>query len=244
MPYVNLVTPTGERIVDTSGKYVVVPTGIDYGLIAHYKLDETSGTAIADSSGNGYNGISARDVSLMRDSGWLKFNGTNDYIWTPFTAALGDFTVAAIFKDASGPASLYERIVDKDYAGGFFLGREGLNANRWGGSVLNSSSPYGVFAGATDGLAHSIVARRSGTTHTIWIDGQLAVSQTVATTATSTVNLRIGINNTASSKFSGWIRDVRVYPFAISDVTIVQLYINTFDVSGNNSIHIGPFIGL
>lgn len=53
-------------------------------IVAFYKMNETSGLTVVDSSGNGYNGTSANTVTPVagKINGALSFNGTSDYIDT------------------------------------------------------------------------------------------------------------------------------------------------------------------
>ncbi|UCE46613.1 MAG: LamG domain-containing protein, partial [Phycisphaerales bacterium] len=79
-------------------------------LVAHWRLDETSGTIAHDSSGYGNDGTlngSPRWVA-GKIGGALHFDGSSDYVQIPFSESLrvhnqGDFTNAAWFKfDAVG----------------------------------------------------------------------------------------------------------------------------------------------
>jgi hypothetical protein len=63
-----------------------MPIDLRNSIVSQYKMDETSGTTVVDSSGNGYNGTAQRDCSLLTVPGKigtaLSFNGTSDYIDT------------------------------------------------------------------------------------------------------------------------------------------------------------------
>ncbi|MBM4027010.1 MAG: hypothetical protein FJ280_16645 [Planctomycetes bacterium] len=52
------------------------------GLVAHWKLDDGSGTVVTDSSGNGYNGTLVGDPAWVAgvDGGALQFDGRDDYV--------------------------------------------------------------------------------------------------------------------------------------------------------------------
>lgn len=68
------------------------------GLIAHWKLDETSGTSAADSSGNSNTGTLTNSPIWTNGiiAGALNFNGTNQTVRIPNSAsltALNTFTV-------------------------------------------------------------------------------------------------------------------------------------------------------
>ena len=57
------------------------------GLIAHYKFDETSGTTVSDSSGNGHHGsmlyMSGTEWISGKVGGALSFDGINDHVSIP-----------------------------------------------------------------------------------------------------------------------------------------------------------------
>jgi hypothetical protein len=61
-------------------------------------MNETGGTTVVDSSGNGYNGTSQRDCSLLTTAGKignaLHFDGTNDYVDIPYTAFNAPFSIS------------------------------------------------------------------------------------------------------------------------------------------------------
>ncbi len=59
--------------------------GLSTGLVGHWRLDETSGTSAADSSGNGYNGtmvngLSGTNTATGQVSTSLTFDNNDDYI--------------------------------------------------------------------------------------------------------------------------------------------------------------------
>jgi hypothetical protein len=70
--------------------------GLEYGLLGHWKLDETSGLTAADSSGNSFNGT----LENFESSGWttgkvgggLDFDGAFTYVAVGATAELNDLT--------------------------------------------------------------------------------------------------------------------------------------------------------
>lgn len=68
------------------------PPGIlsDSGLVAYYKMDETSGTLVADSSGHAYNGTNTNGAAITpgRVGNGLSFDGVNDYVNGPDNSSL------------------------------------------------------------------------------------------------------------------------------------------------------------
>jgi hypothetical protein len=84
-----------------------VPSMPVSGLVGWWKLDETSGTSAADSSGNGYTGTTSSSTNWTTsgmNNGALTFNGTTDYVSIPAGLSLGTtYTMSAWVKLASTP---------------------------------------------------------------------------------------------------------------------------------------------
>ncbi len=112
------------------------------GIVAHYKLNETSGTSIADSAGTNI-GTSAQDVSNMTAVGVidkaLTFNGTTDKIAIAADSAIDAFgktalSISAWINPASDGENDTGRVVDKRDAAtggtiGYYLLTEGEAGN-------------------------------------------------------------------------------------------------------------------
>ncbi len=162
----------------------------------------------------------------------LKFNG-NEYVLTTYTAALTDFTMVAWYKD-TGTTPSSERIIDKNYSTGFWLGRATTGGATWGGGVRESVSPYGRFVSLTDGNWHQIASVRSGTSHTIYGDGgAVSTAGTVSGTATDGASLQFGTDHAGLNRLTGQISEVRLYTRALSSTEISALYSNTPTVSNS-----------
>lgn len=155
------------------------------------------------------------------------FNGgTGEKIITNLTDQLTDFTACVWYKDLGSTG--YGRLLDKQYSDGFTIMRESSNANRWGGSILNSTSPYGIYLTLPDGKWHYIVTMRSGSTHYLYGDGiDNKISETCSTTALSAYSLAIGSwssTNGSAQSFKGYAPVVQVYNRALSEDEIQQNY--------------------
>ena len=119
-----------------------------------------------------------------------RFN--NNGCRTTSSYSFTNFTFYVIFKNTSGTDS-YERLVDHDYANGFWLGRNSSTANSFGGGVREGSDPYGVFVTAQDGQWNIIGNQRDGTTHNMWNNGDFTNKSSNTVTATATTSTRVGI---------------------------------------------------
>jgi len=158
------------------------------------------------------------------NGGSIDFDGVDDKVTTTFNNALGDFTACAWFKSTG--LNTYERVLDKSYGGGFWIGRSSNNANQWGGGIKQNQSPFGIYITLSDGDWHYIVSRRSGSTHTILGDGITnTASQTVNTSLLNTNSLRIGHSDQPNGdELEGNIGLVKIYNRALTDAEILQNY--------------------
>lgn len=219
------------------------------GLVGYWKFDETTSggeNSIIDSSGqnnhatpHGVDGPSDKpqpstsvpDVSFHNPRS-LDFDGVDDYVLTLFTEALGDFT-ACLWFYSDGAEVSYERLLDKSHSNGFWLGRNGTNANSWGGGVKEGAPDYGRYVTLPDEQWNHICSRREGTTHAIIGNGGLvSASGTVDGDPLSSDPLYIGVRSDLQRYFEGKIDDVRVYNRALSDGEISALA-GVFPISEN-----------
>jgi hypothetical protein len=160
------------------------------------------------------------------NNGLFSFDGTNDYIEVPsITSVTGDFTVAIWFYTTASLDGYYKRLLDLDYITGFWLGRN-ANSNSWGGGILESNFPYGIYLPFTNGQWHYLVSVRSGTTHILYGDGiSNTTSNTVSNGNLSSTSLLIAREPLFSpSNFNGNISQVSMYNRALTAQEILQNY--------------------
>ena len=166
----------------------------------------------------------------------------NSRAGTTINSALTDFTVEVWFKD-DAVATSYERLADKSYTGCFWFGRNSSTPNSWGGGVMETSDPYGVFVNLTDNQWHQVVSERSGTTHWVYGDGgSVSAHNTVSGSACATGNFGIGGYGDGATQgqwFGGIIDEVRLSSIARSDKWIAASYKSgkdTFNTFGTEEI--------
>jgi len=219
---------------------------IDAVAAAHWKLDEGTGSAAGDSSGNGNNGT----LYNMQNDDWtvgihgtgLEFDGGNDYVRVPDAASLnfgdGSFSIALWVKcQTSGPGMM---IIKGTSGGGYSgkrysLGVQGYDValvvddnvtqtELWSG---NGASAGGVLE---DGGWHHVAAIRDRTADKlkIYIDGE------PESEGTDDTNLSIdapgeylyigrGGMDDDSQYLKGMLDDIRLYNYAISESEIEDL---------------------
>lgn len=93
-------------------------------------------------------------------------------------------------------------------------------------SSLWSYATFGYYyAGLTAGVFHHIVATKNGSTVTIYVDGNVVVSQSFGSAITQTNNnLYIGSYNGAQNYFAGQIPVSRIYNRALTAGEVLNNY--------------------
>ena len=204
--------------------------------IAHWKLDETSGTAAADSSGNGNTGtlINGAAWASGKVGGALSLDGVDDYV-NIGKAIIGNnpaFSVSAWFKTSSaskqqvyyeggsGTIMLY-CTVNENIVGDVECGMlDDLTA--WAGK----STPASSF---NNGQWHHLVfVQRSKNERELFVDGLPKGTDTAGIGTLTLSASRIGSRTSAVGGsfdfFSGAIDDVRIYNRALNASEIQALY--------------------
>jgi hypothetical protein len=188
-----------------------------------------TGTVWTDLAGTNNGTLKNGPTFSSANGGSLVFDGTDDVVTTTYGPQFLDFTVITWFKSA-GASLNYNRIVDKNYMDGMWIGRENGVANKWGGGVLEAGAPYGRYITLTDNTWNMIVSRRLGTTHTIYGNGSTnSVSGTVSSAALSTQTFSFGRwgDYNPIQAYTGNISQVGIYNRALTLAEIQQVYDST-----------------
>ncbi len=202
-----------------------------YGLVGRWKLDETSGTTAADSSGLGNSGTLTNGPTWTTSGvydGGLTFDGTDDKVvvnnkqhfqlYEDFSCAgwvkLTNTTTA--WRSVVGKGSNYylETYGDQVYFG-YYDGSAWKEVSTSSGT-LKAGKWYHV-AGSFDNTANTLK---------IYVDGALKSSAAATTTpASSSDKLQIGAAyDSASQFFPGTLDDVRVYNRALTASEPAEMY--------------------
>ncbi len=201
-----------------------------YGKIAHWKLNESSGTSAADSSAYNRTGTvtgTASWTSAVLNNGF-SFNGSTKIQATGLLGSPSSFTVAAwgnlTTADTSGAEviSLGDRV---------YLRLDESGATKvafYNGSSFVTASVATTYAGT--GWHHFAgVFSNSGDSLKLYVDGV----QVASTTTTSNVSYSGGGSNTVigrqgnsgtSNDFTGLMDDIRAYNYALSASDVAELY--------------------
>ena len=240
------ITDPGENLGPTSG------------LVGWWKLDETSGTTAADSSGNGNNGTMQNGQDATNDSAAgiinnaLDFDGVNDGVFIGSPAAVdevfnGGGTIAAWVYYDSFPVSGH-RIMDKAGSFGWHLaaggGTIGFGRRFTGVDGDWSSSSAVINLGTWHHVALTYNDNATTNDPIMYVDG-VSVGVTEVNTPTGSANvdtsdnLIIGNRTGYARPFDGRIDDVRLYKRILSAAEIQELYDTGYPCKNQTAHQIG-----
>lgn len=156
----------------------------------------------------------------------VRLDGAGDYVTIPngsalgsndFKYSLGPFTAECWFKTSDlRNQVLMEAVLQTGTNNGWYLSTTAagvLNLNvRSGGSGSNIATGTTV---VTDGRWHHVAVVRNGTSHVIWLDGEIEKSVTVTTANLSSTPVYFAVGafvntRSAASDFRGFITGVRI----------------------------------
>jgi hypothetical protein len=217
-------------------------------MVAWWKFDDGSGTVLTDSSGNGYDGTilgnpTWKTGSQYGGSGYLDFDGSDDYVDVNYLPDAflfpAQYTVSAWFRADGGSYRDIFSAFDVDEGHGILIELRSSNDLPPGGLRYVHRSPLGISnqqinesiyttTGYSDGLWHHVaVVRESDTSRLVYVDGQVAASDTNATSVLDEP-VRVFLGQLRPSNMSRWwnggIDDVRIYNYALSEAEIKAMY--------------------
>jgi hypothetical protein len=201
------------------------------GLVGWWKLNESGGLQARDSSGNGYHGTLVGKPTWRREGGAiggaLEFDGTGDYVVIGNQRQFDitdEITVAAWIKVNRFDRN-WQAIVGKgDLSWRIARDRDRDCLQFAFNSVPNEQLLKGQII-VTDGQWHHVAGVYDGRQMSLYIDGQLDVSQATTTNIpVSDKPVYIGENSQARGRYwNGRISDVRVYRRALTPQEIAAL---------------------
>lgn len=222
------------------------------GLLAHWKLDDSIGNTVTDSSGNGYNGtwtdMNGNDLYGESVTGQvgraLNFDGDNDRISfgdvldfdfanaRTFTAWIKPDTLTAT---ANADEILTKQRINSGFGGwGFALTESGRLRFQYISTFnTNDFTAKTDAAIITTGTWQHVAVVYDNRTALFYVDGVLVPStvtiNNIANNIDTTVPLNIGVRNNDSwsngfTEFDGLIDDVRVYGRALTALEIDTIF--------------------
>lgn len=151
---------------------------------------DLSGSGITVSQGTAANQPTFRAANAVNGKKSVQFDGSNDYLITTLADTFGDFSVFVAWCPLSTAGA--ERIMDKSYINGFWLGRETGGAGEFGGGILESGPPYGHFLTTPNSQFSTLSFTRRSSSKEVYRNGTL-------------VSTEVGANPAALSSDAIWI---------------------------------------
>jgi hypothetical protein len=206
------------------------------GLVARWRLDEGSGTTVADSSGSGNTGTT-RGGPIWASAGFpsasfsnpgaLVLDGVDDYVEVTVKSIPGNAapkTMCAWFKANNANAMLIRNLVtlindtsDLGIQLGILSGR--VAAWFYGLPFALVNAPNQV-----DGNWHHAAYTYDGRTHRIYYDGKLEASIDAIPVSGPITHVRLGTYQVPDEMFAGTLDDVRIYARPLSDAEVMALW--------------------
>lgn len=220
----------GEKLVLSE------PPPLLLGLVAYWKLDETTGTTAEDSAGFDHTGtLGGADIPTWGtgkiNNGLVTHGGLDgtgySYMWVPasedFDFGTGDFTIAFWVK--SNNTSGYYELFDTGYPVAEsilfqFIPTSSVNLVIGGSTVISTS--YAI----TSDTWYHVVIRRIGTDIDILINGSV-IATTVFTDGIScpTANFCIGSYHTGTETLDGTLDEFGIWKgHGLTDESVAALY--------------------
>ncbi len=227
----------GDLALMTSQWMETSSCGSEAGLVLHWKLDETSGTIAADSSGSGKTGTvygANWNPAGGKLGGALQFDQVGNYVY-----AYVEGNPSTIFRGVTGtsPRSCSAWIKTDQPSGGIMIWGSEENTKLWliwvdEKGLLRVDVGGGYIIGTTlltDDLWHHVAVTSNGSTTNniaLYVDGKLetiggVVSQSINTY--SGLPMTLGKYYSTFKVFNGLIDDARVYNRVLSLLDVWNL---------------------
>jgi hypothetical protein len=204
------------------------------GLVSRWKLDERSGAMTADSGGTGNAGtisgaaweMAGFPAAKYPNPGCLRFDGVNDFVelgTEDLPANDEPQTVSLWFNRGTGaPAGNNVVLSLTEGAEGGSRLKIGVRMGRV--SAWKSGTPGELAVGPTAPTGwHHLAYTYDGTTHRLFVDGNMMGMSTNAPDDGPVVRGRLGGNFDGSERFAGQIDEVRIYNRALTPAEVSSL---------------------
>jgi hypothetical protein len=195
------------------------------GLALWLKLDETSGTTAADSSGNGKNGTL---VDFAASGAWvagkigggLAFDGVNDYLPVAIDSPESNYTYCVWFKTTNQNAaisSVRQPTRGENNDRNLWLSGGNMNYKAWSDQTIRT-----IGMNLADGQWHHLaVTVQAGVGQKLYVDGVLRAAGSKGESDFNwDESLDVGYNG---GYFEGTLDDIRLYTRVLSETEIVTL---------------------
>jgi hypothetical protein len=201
------------------------------GLLAHWRMDESSGTTVGDSAGAHAGTASNTTIVTGKFGNARSFNGSTSKITinTAVNYAGSTYSISAWVRPTSWN-SLVSTILHKE--GQYTLSFNASGRLSYADSSMWSYAFFGGFGNAALGSWHHVVLVRSGPTVTLYLDGSQLISKPfggdiVAGPQAEIIGCYTTTGCTTLSPgpgFAGRIDDVAMWSRALSGAEVAYLY--------------------
>ena len=195
-------------------------------LLAHWKLEEGSGTTVFDTSGNGNDGTFTAEPQWVEGHGGgsaLHFDGVDDFVAYSFdeTQTFETFSIALWIKaDTLGQPNYCSPFSSHfPNTAGFQVDVDGENPGNY--RINPNSGNQFAFGSVTLDWIHLALTTES-TSMNLYYDGNWASSNTLVDTDVVFNQFAIGVNRNRNWWFAGTIDDLRVYDHVLSEAEILS----------------------
>ncbi|MDE2001465.1 MAG: LamG domain-containing protein [Patescibacteria group bacterium] len=234
--YFLIPSSAGETAVP--GEEGVLTNDSVSGLEGEWKLDESSGGSVYDSSGQGNTGsVIGAPARLSGSSchvgGCMSLNGSTDWLSIPDSPSLdmtGDVTIGMWVKPGS-TQNAYTDLLSKHSNGGYVIEQNAGATNQflfaWDTTGNGGWAGNSVMTTLTPGVWQYFMVVKSGSTVTHYVNGVQTATGSGSGSTITTNNLPLVIGNWSSGggrSFNGSIDDVRIYNRALSATEAGSLY--------------------
>lgn len=221
-------------------------------LVAWWRLDEATGTALVDSTGNGHGAtlvgtstLGATGPSAIRfsDPGAITFSGTGNYAsasGTGFPATNQAISVSVWFKLAASPSATGELV---NVAGsGAQQYRISIKPATNGGQIeVDKNSAVLATAasmGFVNGTWYHLATTYNGSTDLIYLNGSQVGSGSVLHDSAAAVTVFLAARNSTTELFAGTLDDIRIFDVALTADQVTGLAAG--GPAGHGGVGAGP----
>lgn len=176
----------------------------------------------------GFDNSTAAAVKYTGEAVTNTYNGTTSSSVTRGTVPIGSAFTVFCWTRPSAINTGYARLVESDFATGFFLGSAFANSYCF---IVNNSSLEGCIGGSQSiGRRDFVVGTFANGVRSLYVNGAL-VASAAATAPSSTSTLCVGRQNSAAAGYwAGDIGTVGYLPRALSPAVIAALYQNAWQL--------------